>query len=279
MLFPIENRIKLVQYALIWSVYALLQSLSLLLLSDLPFGILLVDGVIHALVYAFISLLLWNVILYGNYERMPFLQCVINYGALAVLSLLLWIGVSLGLDYLILGPKTTVQLIPVLPLYAFLGLLIYFVLILYCQNRILKMGLREEEETGPLNMVSIDSTDEAVEEIKNEPEYLERIAVKSGQKIHVILIPEILYIQADGDYVHIFTMNGKYMKEQTMKHFEDHLPDSQFVRVHRSYIVNIESISRIELYEKQSQLLTIKNGNHIKVSAGGYKLLKQKLGL
>jgi len=110
-------------------------------------------------------------------------------------------------------------------------------------------------------------------------EMLERIAVKSGTKIHVVLIPEIFYLQADGDYVQIFTAQGKYLKEQTMKYFEEHLPENQFVRVHRSVIVNVEMISRIELYEKQAQLLTLKNGQQIKTSPGGYKALRAVLNL
>jgi DNA-binding LytR/AlgR family response regulator len=109
-------------------------------------------------------------------------------------------------------------------------------------------------------------------------EFMKRIAVKSGQKIHVITVSDVLYIQSEGDYVQIFTSDGKYLKEQTMKYFETNLP-SQFVRVHRSYIVNIEAISRIELYEKQNQQLTLKNGHKIKISIAGYKLLKLRLNL
>ena len=112
-----------------------------------------------------------------------------------------------------------------------------------------------------------------------QSEIIERIAVKSGTKIHVVLVPEILYLQADGDYVQIYTAQGKYLKEQTMKYFEEHLPENQFVRVHRSVIVNVEMISRIELYEKQNQLLTLKNGQQIKTSPGGYKALRAVLNL
>jgi len=113
----------------------------------------------------------------------------------------------------------------------------------------------------------------------SEVELLERIAVKSGSKIHVVLIPEILYLQAIGDYVQIFTNQGRYLKEQTMKYFEEHLPENQFVRVHRSVIVNVEMISRIELCEKQNQLLSLKNGQQIKTSSAGYKALRAVLNL
>jgi DNA-binding LytR/AlgR family response regulator len=112
-----------------------------------------------------------------------------------------------------------------------------------------------------------------------EIEMLERIVVKSGQKIDVIRVAEIVYFQAEGDYVRIFTDSGKYLKEETMKYFQSHLPDGQFIRVHRSYLVNTSKILRIELYEKQNQLLTLSNGDKIKISASGYKRLREKLGL
>ena len=108
---------------------------------------------------------------------------------------------------------------------------------------------------------------------------LERIAVKSGQKIDVVLVPDIIYLQAVGDYVKIHTAKGRFLKEETMKYFQEHLPSKQFVRVHRSYIVNVEMINRIEVYEKQNQLITLKNGEQIKVSITGYKQLKMVLGL
>ena len=66
---------------------------------------------------------------------------------------------------------------------------------------------------------------------------------------HVIFVSDILYFQSDGDYVQIITSHNKYLKEETMKYFEANLPTARFVRVHRSYIVNVEKILRIETYE------------------------------
>jgi hypothetical protein len=117
---------------------------------------------------------------------------------------------------------------------------------------------------------------------RNESEntsVIERIAVKSGTKIHVVPIAEVLCLVADGDYVQVVTEKGKFLKEQTMKYFETQLPQNQFIRVHRSCIVNVEAISRIELYEKQSQQVMLKNGDKIKLSQAGYKLLREKLRL
>ncbi|OJV74921.1 MAG: hypothetical protein BGO34_07925 [Bacteroidia bacterium 44-10] len=64
-----------------------------------------------------------------------------------------------------------------------------------------------------------------------------------------------------------------------MKYFETGLPSMQFVRVHRSYIVNVEKILRIEMYEKQNQMLTLKNGDKIRASVTGYKALRTVLNL
>jgi len=77
----------------------------------------------------------------------------------------------------------------------------------------------------------------------------------------------------------IYTNDSKYLKEQTMKYFESHLSNDIFVRIHRSYIVNVHAISNVQLYEKQQYIITLRSGLVIKASAAGYKLLKQRLQL
>ena len=123
--------------------------------------------------------------------------------------------------------------------------------------------------------------------IANEPanatltaiSYTTRIALRLGTKIHVVPIDEVLYLQADGDYVQVVTPQGRFLKEQTLKSFAEQLPPERFARVHRSVLVNVEAISRIERYEKNTQQLRLKNGDTVKVSQQGYKLLRQQLGL
>lgn len=110
-------------------------------------------------------------------------------------------------------------------------------------------------------------------------ESIDRITVKDGTHIHLIETNELLYIQACGDYVTLFTPSGQYVKEQTMKFFESHLPSTGFVRVHRSTIVNVTQISRVELFGKESYHLLLKCGVKLKVSSSGYKLLKDRLEL
>ncbi len=144
--------------------------------------------------------------------------------------------------------------------------------------QIIKREGEPEEDPIDRDQDDIAALPLSVSENPQESE-LERVAVKVGQKIHVILVPDILYIQSDGDYVQIVTDQHAYMKEETMKYFETSLPQSRFVRVHRSYIVNVEKILRIELYEKQSQMLTLKNGDKIRASVSGYKALRLILNL
>ncbi len=105
---------------------------------------------------------------------------------------------------------------------------------------------------------------------------IDRISIRTGTGIKVIPIDDLLYIQADGDYISFYTMEGHWMKEQTMKSIQEQLSPQQFVRIHRSFIVNISSISRIERYGQQ-QLILLKNGHQVRISAPGYRLLKDAL--
>jgi len=107
---------------------------------------------------------------------------------------------------------------------------------------------------------------------------LNRIVVKSRNKIDIIPVDDIRYFEAQDDYVMIYTHDGHYLKQKTMKYFESHLNPKEFCRIHRSYLIRIEEISKLEPYEKDSWMLILKSGEKLKVSKNGYKLLKQQLG-
>lgn len=111
------------------------------------------------------------------------------------------------------------------------------------------------------------------------PAQHERIVVKTGTKVKIIPVADVLYLQADDDYVSIITAEGAYLKNKTMSFFEQTLDGRQFVRVHRSYIVSVQEITRIDPYEKDSHLAILKNGAKIPVSKTGYVKLKQVLGI
>jgi DNA-binding LytR/AlgR family response regulator len=113
----------------------------------------------------------------------------------------------------------------------------------------------------------------------NEPDgTTSQVSVKEGSQIHIVETDNIQYIQSYGDYVYIFSDGQKFLKEATMKTLEATLP-SQFIRVHRSFIVNSSMIARIEQYGKESYHLHLKKGTCIKASASGYKTLKQYLSI
>jgi len=105
----------------------------------------------------------------------------------------------------------------------------------------------------------------------------DRIVVKTGNKIHVIPVEKIYYLEAQDDYVMIYTDSERHLKQKTMKFFEAHLDPSAFIRVHRSYIVRIDQISQLEQYGKESYLVIIKNGTKLPVSKSGYKKIKTEL--
>lgn len=120
--------------------------------------------------------------------------------------------------------------------------------------------------------------EEIIRTMQNE-EMIDRIAVKDRGRIHIIPLHELIYLQAAGDYVTLFTQNGQYLKEQTMKFFESHLPSSGFIRIHRSYIININYVDRVELSGKETYQLLLKNGVSLRISNTGYKLLKEQLSI
>lgn len=116
-----------------------------------------------------------------------------------------------------------------------------------------------------------------VEQMQERSKPLERIVVKSGSKIHVIPIEAIEQIEAQDDYVMIHSAEGRFMKKETMTALEQNLPEDQFLRIHRSHIVNINQIQRIEQYGKENYLLILKNGNSVSVSKSRIKDLKREL--
>ncbi len=111
------------------------------------------------------------------------------------------------------------------------------------------------------------------------PAQHERIVVKTGTKVKIIPVADVQYLQADDDYVSVFTHEGSYLKNKTMSFFEQTLDARQFVRVHRSYMVSVQEITRIDPYEKDSHLAILKSGAKIPVSKTGYVKLKQVLGI
>ncbi len=103
---------------------------------------------------------------------------------------------------------------------------------------------------------------------------LQRMAFRDGATIDVVPVQRIDYIEAQDDYLHVWSRGQRYVKQQTLGELEALLDATRFIRVHRSYIVNLESLARVEPYAKDSRVALLKDGTRIPVSRAGYERLK-----
>ena len=118
-----------------------------------------------------------------------------------------------------------------------------------------------------------------LETAAQSPAQQNRIVVKDGSKIKIIPVNQIHYLEAADDYVKIVTADGSFLKKRTMNFFEQSLGVYHFVRIHRSYIVNTQLITRIDAYEKDSHLVLLTTGAKLPSSKTGYVKLKEVLGI
>jgi two-component system LytT family response regulator len=107
---------------------------------------------------------------------------------------------------------------------------------------------------------------------------ISRIVVRKANAINIIPLEKIRYVAAEDDYVMIYHTEGKALKQQTMKYYEDNLPNDDFVRVHRSFIVRVSEIKKIEPYGKDNHVAILHSGEKIPVSRSGFSHLKEELG-
>lgn len=138
-----------------------------------------------------------------------------------------------------------------------------------------------QEEQFETQREEIKEEKDSIEEkdLSHEKECIERISVKTGQKLYVLMLEEIMFLQSNGDYVSIYSKENVYLKEQTMKYFEKNLPPKQFIRIHRSYIVNVDYINSIQNYKKNQFKVKLKNNYELRASQTGYNLLKERLSI
>lgn len=284
--------------ALLWAEYGLL---------PIPMDVLIWDSIIHAMVFGLLAYLLWFVVQFADLSTTAPYQILINHVALVVILVLAWVGIPALFERIFWNDHWVLlnQLIRIKTIY---GLLLMLLLLLG-QKHLKQMALDElddDDETvatpiqslrnlenqrtnsSPLQAISNGALQEPTLQALVQPvtlkqaptrELLTTVSVKTGQKIQMISMSDVLYFQAEGDYVLIQTVDGRFLKEQTMKYFEENLSPESFVRIHRSCIVHVEFISRIELYEKQNYRITLKTGHQLKASQTGYRLLKQTLKL
>lgn len=108
-------------------------------------------------------------------------------------------------------------------------------------------------------------------------QFLERMVIRDGTRVTLIPVTKLDYVEAQDDYVALASQGAKHLKQQTIASVEAALDPAQFVRIHRSYIVNFERVARIEPYGKDSRLAILIDGTRLPVSRTGYARLKSLL--
>lgn len=118
-----------------------------------------------------------------------------------------------------------------------------------------------------------------LETASKQPDDQNRIVVKNGSDIRIVPVQDVMYIEAYDDYVKLFTKDTYYLKKKTMSYYEQVLDQSKFFRTHRSYIINLQELTKIEPLEKNTYIAILKNGKKIPLSRTGYTRLKEMLGV
>jgi two-component system LytT family response regulator len=124
-----------------------------------------------------------------------------------------------------------------------------------------------------LDQVPIDAT--VISDFSNEE--IQRIVIKEQGKIEIIELQQIIHIEAYDDYVKLHTDEGRFVKKQTMAHYEKTLGDD-FVRIHRSHIIAISRIDKILQVESSKYLVKLTNGVEVPISRSALPILKERLG-
>jgi len=106
---------------------------------------------------------------------------------------------------------------------------------------------------------------------------LERVVIRDGAQVHVLPVDRIDYVEAQDDYVAFHSGGRTVLKEQTLGDLESRLDARRFVRIHRSFLLNIERLARVELYAKDSRLAILTDGTKLPVSRSGHQRLQELL--
>lgn len=138
------------------------------------------------------------------------------------------------------------------------------------QKWIGKTGLTTSNEDNIQNLL---------ENTTKQPDEKNRIVVKNGSDIRIIPMRDVIYIEAYDDYVKIFTKDTYFLKKKTMNYYEQTLDSVHFFRTHRSFIINLQELTKIEPLEKNTYVALLKNGKKIPLSRSSYIKLKETLGV
>jgi two-component system LytT family response regulator len=119
--------------------------------------------------------------------------------------------------------------------------------------------------------------DDLVRDAKPKSGPAERVLIRDGANVHVLPVDAIDYVEAQDDYVAFKSAGKQYLKDQTLSAAEAALDPARFVRIHRSFILNIDRISKVELYAKDSRVAILRDGSRLPVSRAGYARLSELL--
>ena len=119
--------------------------------------------------------------------------------------------------------------------------------------------------------------DKLLEAHRKNSSPITRILVRDRSDVHIIPVEDVMYIEAQDDYIEIHTTKGSFLKNERISNLEDALDSGQFCRIHRSFIMNIEFLSKIEPHTKDSKLAILKNGRNLPISRSGYAKLTELL--
>src|SRR3954469_2834443 len=119
--------------------------------------------------------------------------------------------------------------------------------------------------------------DEIVRDAKPRSGHSQRVLIRDGANVHVLPVDKIDYVEAQDDYVAFKSEGKQYLKDQTLAAVEGTLDPARFVRIHRSFILNVDRIAKVELYAKDSRMAILRDGTRLPVSRAGYARLSQLL--
>ena len=140
-------------------------------------------------------------------------------------------------------------------------------------------ALKKWELSNVDNANAKEHLEDLIETPEKQADEKNRIVVRFNNEIQIVPVNEVFYIEAYDDYVKIFTRDNYFLKKKTLRYYEQVLDESIFFRSHRSYMINLAQLTKIEPLEKNNYVGLLKNGKKIPISRAGYIKIKEKLGI
>jgi two-component system LytT family response regulator len=146
----------------------------------------------------------------------------------------------------------------------------------FSAERLAQALTRAEKRLGELRSLAAPELQRAA---RSPGRYLERLVIRDGAEILLISVPAIDFVRGQDDYVEVFHQARSSLTQQTLQSLEASLDPQQFVRVHRSYLLNVSRVARIEPWGHGSKMAILHDGRHVPVSRAGEARLRAALGL